>query len=166
MLWIALLLACGGSDTGDTGRAEVDMGTLLFELAHAEVEHFYVDTTSSTLGFQLAYDTTGGAIGTWTTFDPLLLPEDGPRQREVSKLSGWSGVGDELVDDTDQVLSIVVTGLEDDERSMLQKAESDWGADVLRGASIEWLEVEVTEWVPSDEHPDAVHLRWALYGTP
>ncbi len=166
MLWLALLLACGGSDTGDTGDTAPDLGTLLFELEHAEVEHFYLDTASTTLGFQLAYDT-GGALSTWTTFGPLTLPEeDVPLHKDLSKLPGWSGVGDKLVDGDDQVLSIVLTGLEDEERAMLQKLESDWGADVLQGARIAWLEVEVLEWIPSEEHPDAVHLRWALYGTP
>jgi hypothetical protein len=169
---LVALLACSGGRNPDTDTEDteepLDWGEVLFEGVYVDDTHLFVYTSSTTVGFQLAYDTYG-AVSTWRTFEPPLelSQEDyGPLRREGAPLYGLSDVESRLVDGEDEELSLVFTFPEDEGRDMLRAPESEYGTDVLTGADLVGVEFEILGWLPSEDLPDALSVRWALWGTP
>lgn len=185
---LAVLLACsGGTDTGEGGETPEECtptevsedlngdgvrdtceDELLYEFIATGDEHLFAETASAAVGLQIAYDT-NGAVSTWTTFEPplaLSYEDFGPVRREGRSLSGWADLAARITDEVDETQTLVLTFPDDGERVIWRDEESQLGQNVLKHDVLNEVEFEVLEWTRSDEHPDTIGVRWALYGAP
>lgn len=158
--------ACEGADDaqdqdgdGVPDSCEIDW------LAIMETSQNFMDTTSTRIGVQLAYDT-HLATSQWVIFTPPLeLAPDAPLATAWTReLSDWQGVQERLTDGVDENFCTYVTGLEDDFHQALTLREDYYDLSGLEGAVINQVELEARDW-EFDEEPQTAVFRWTFYGT-
>jgi hypothetical protein len=154
----------GGDDTQDhdgdgvPNACEID---LLAEFGDAPA---YLDTSSTQLAIQLAYDV-HLTVDQWRIFEPGLVVSDAERSASAwtRDLSGWDQVQERLTDGEDQDFCTYVTGLEDGFRIGVTQPEAFYDLTGLEGAEVNQVTLELLVWF----HEDAqlvISPQWYFHG--
>ena len=157
--------ACPGADDGqDDDDDGIPDACELDWLSIFETSQNFMDTTSTRLGVQLAYDT-HLATSQWVIFEPPLeIGHDAPLTTGWTRdLGGWEGVQQRLTDGVDEDFCTYVTGLEDDFHQALTLREDYYDLSGLEGAVINQVEIEARSW-DHDEATQTALFRWTFYG--
>ncbi len=157
--------ACPGDDDNQDHDADgIPDGCEDDWLAVFETSVNFMDTSSTVLGVQLAYDT-HLAISQWIIFEPPVEIGHSAMMTEAHTrdLSGWDAVQERLTDGVDENFCTYVTGLEDDFHQALTLREDYYDLTGLEGAVINRLELEGRDWETEDD-PQTAKFRWTFYG--
>jgi len=157
--------ACDGGDDGQDADADAVPDACEADwLAVFETNQNFMETSSTRIGVQLAYDT-HLATSQWLIFEPPIeIGHDAPLASAWTRdLTDWSAVQDHLTDGVDENLCTYVTGLEDDFHQALTLREDYYDLSGLEGAVINQVEIEARDWVHDSDTQTAL-FRWTFYG--
>ncbi len=157
--------ACEGADDArDSDEDGVPDACEQDSLGMLQTDANYLDTSSTQLSVQLAYDT-HLAMSLWLIFEPgLLVSEAEPTVTVWTRdLDGWFGVQERLTDGEDQDFCTYVTGLDDDFHQALTLRESYFDMATLEGAVVNSVRLEAEDWHQDDDQ-QVITFRWWFQG--
>jgi hypothetical protein len=156
---------CPGADDGqDADGDSVPDACEIDLLGSMDTSQNFLETSSTRLGVQLAYDT-HLATSQWLIFEPPLeVGHDAPEATAWTRdLGGWDAVQARLTDGVDEDFCTYVTGLEDDFHQAMTLREDYYDLSGLEGAIINQVQLEVRDWQHEEETQTAI-FSWSFYG--
>ncbi len=124
----------------------------------------HLDTSSTHLAVQLAYDT-HLALSQWLIFEPgLVVSEAEPVAAAWTRdLGGWDAIQERLTDGADEDFCTYVTGQEDGFHQALTQREDFYDLTGLVGAEVNQVVIEAADWHQEDDM-EVVAFLWSFLG--